>query len=53
MDEDLPERDSAKVEALANAIRELATDLQTVTGPKWVRRQAPDLQGGEGVNPWG
>jgi hypothetical protein len=28
MDEDLPQRDSAKVEALANAIRELATGMR-------------------------
>jgi hypothetical protein len=28
MDEDLPERDPAKVEALANAVREMATGMQ-------------------------
>jgi hypothetical protein len=28
MDEDLPQRESAKVEALANAIRELATGMR-------------------------
>jgi hypothetical protein len=28
MDEDVPERDRAKVEALANAIRELATGMR-------------------------
>jgi hypothetical protein len=28
MDEDVPQRDSAKVEALANAIRELATGMR-------------------------